>query len=200
MTILTQNPADAYGVSAEQLSKNAKRTRWIGILSIVIGVLAILLPSIFTIGFEIIFGGLLLVGGILQVTNALNYRGNRDRWLPLTAGVLLAILGGLLLFNPYVGAATLTAIFAIVFFINGLIRIIYGFQTHGMRMTGFSFLNGILSILIAVLVLTTWPSSSTWLIGTLIGIDFLLLGFWLISFASLCEKASSGNQHDQSIH
>lgn len=189
MSEITHNLAEEYGLSAEKLGQNAKRTRWIGIASIVIGVLAILLPSIFTIGFEIIFGGLLLAGGLLQIMNALSYHGTKDWGFQLVAGMSLAILGGLMLLNPFAGAATLTAILAAVFFVNGFIRVIHGFQMRGMWGNGFGILNGIFGILISVMIFATWPVSSLWLIGILIGIDFLLVGFWLISIASTCDEA-----------
>jgi len=67
---------------------------------------------------------------------------------------------------------------------------------HSVRMpgipgVGLGFLNGLLGILIAAIVVTGWPSSSLWLIGVLIGVDFIVLGFWLTSFASVYDRPSS---------
>lgn len=123
MPELTQNLIAEYGFSPEQLSQKAKHTRWIGVASILIGLLSIILSVIFTIGFELIFGVLLLAGGLLQIMNAVSYREARDWGFPLVAGVMLAVLGGLLLFHPFAGAATLTIILAAVFFVNGIIRL-----------------------------------------------------------------------------
>jgi len=181
---------EKYELSPELLSRNAKRTRWVGIACMIIGVLAILLPSVFTIGFEIILGILLIAGGLLQVVNALTYR-SRYWTLPLFGGLLSVIIGGLFLFNPFTGAAVLTIFLAALFLIGGLARIIHSTQMPGIPGVGFGFLNGLLGILIAVLVVTGWPESSLWLIGVLIGVDFIVLGFWLTSFASSCGRISS---------
>ncbi|HKK18035.1 MAG TPA: DUF308 domain-containing protein [Opitutales bacterium] len=181
---------EKYELSPELITQNAKRTRWVGIACIAIGVFAILLPGIFTIGFEIILGILLIIGGLLQVANAQAYH-SRYWGLPLISGLLSIIIGGLFLFNPFTGAAALSIILAALFFIGGISRMVHSIRMPGIPGSGFGFLNGLLGILIAVIVVTGWPSSSLWLIGVLIGIDFLILGFWLTSFASECERASS---------
>ena len=181
---------EKYELSPELLSRNAKRTRWVGIASIIIGALAILLPSVFTIGFEIILGILLIVGGLLQVVNALAYR-SRYWSLPLFGGLLSVIIGGLFLFNPFTGAAVLTIFLAALFLLGGLAHIVHSIRIPGIPGAGFGILNGLLGILIAALVATGWPESSLWLIGVLIGVDFIVLGFWLTSFASSYDRVSS---------
>lgn len=42
------------------------------------------------------------------------------------------------------------------------------------------------------LVFTAWPSSSLWFIGILLGIDFLVIGLFLLVFASACRHDSEG--------
>lgn len=178
------------GFTPELIGRHAKRARWLGIGFIILGILAILLPGIFTIGFEILFGMLLLVGGILQIVNARGFIGQRGWGLPLAAGILAVVLGALFLVNPFEGAAALTVLLAVLFFISGILRIIHGLQWRGVPGTGWGILSGLFGILIALLVYTAWPASSDWFIGILLGVDFLVMGIFLNAFASACRRDS----------
>jgi uncharacterized membrane protein HdeD (DUF308 family) len=114
------------GFTPEVLKAHARKTRAFGIGFIILGIVAILLPGIFTIGFELMLGGLLLGGGVLQIVNALGFSYHRGIALPLIAGILSTVLGGLFLANPFEGAAILTVLLALMFLVNGLLRRLNG--------------------------------------------------------------------------
>lgn len=178
------------GFTPELLERHAKRTRGFGIGFIILGAAAILLPGIFTIGFEILVGVLLLFGGVLQIINALEFSRNRGRILPLTVGILAALLGVLFLANPFQGAAALTILLAALFLISGILRIIHGVQLRRLPGTGWGILNGVLGIIIAFLVWAAWPTAANWFIGILIGVDFLVLGIFLLIVSRTCRSGS----------
>ena len=76
-----------------------------GILMIILGVFAIGAPVVATIAFQVMLGWLLVIGGIAEAIHAFmaqNWRG--FLFEPLSA-VLYLVVGGLLLFNPLLGAA-----------------------------------------------------------------------------------------------
>lgn len=186
-----QNPFSfELGVSPEILDRHAVRNRWLGIGFLVLGVLAILLPGIFTIGFQILLGVLLLIGGIFQIINAVGLVGLRGWRLPLFGGILTTTLGALFLIDPFKGAAILTVLLAALFFISGCLRMVHGWQWRGVPGAGWEIFSGLLGIFIAILVFAAWPTSSVWFIGILIGVDFLVIGILLNVFASAFRKDS----------
>lgn len=176
------------GFTPELIGRHATRARWIGVAFIILGVLAMLLPGVFTIGFEIFLGILLLVGGILQMVSAFGFVGQRGWGCPMAGGVLATVLGALFLIDPFEGAAALTVFLAALFFISGIFRIIHGLQWRGVPGIGWGVLSGLFGIIIAVLVFTAWPASSLWFIGILLGVDFLVVGIFLNVFASACRR------------
>lgn len=180
------------GFTPESLERHSKRTRNFGIGFILLGIAAILLPGIFTIGFEVLLGILLLVGGVLQILQALSFSKHKGAALPMIAGCLSAFLGLLFLTNPFKGAAVLTVFLAALFFINGLLRIIHGIQLKNLPGTGWGMLSGVAGVIIALLVWSAWPTSAEWFIGVLLGVDFLILGTFLVSFASATKNEVSG--------
>lgn len=184
MSERTGTVAADVGWTHEILGDHAKQTRRVGIGLILLGIAAVLLPGIFTIGFELLIGGLLLVGGVLQIANWLRPAKRAGAVLPLMGGILSVIVGALFLANPFQGAAVLTVLLAALFLINGVFRIIHGLQLRGVPGTGWGILNGLLGVLIAILVWSSWPTAAEWFVGLLLGLDFLILGIFLVSFAS----------------
>lgn len=184
---------DPLGLSPENLRRHAKGTFWAGIIAVILGILAIALPGIFTLGVEILVGSLLLVAGLAQVFAAFGSIGSKNWWLALLTGVLATVIGILFLINPFKGAAALTALLGIFFLVSGMFRLFYCIQLKGVPGTGFGIFNAIVTLILGILVLAGWPSSSVYVIGILLGIDLLFLGFFLINFGNACKKLGRAN-------
>ncbi len=178
----------------EALSKNWKVLLIGGIVSVVLGLIAIIVPPLASVGITILVGIILLVGAVGMVAEAISRGTTGHRIWSAILAVLYVIAGVWLLINPVEGTITLTVVLIVFFLVIGLFRLIAGIQgrSGGVPNAGWMIVNGILSIAIAVLVLLDLPSSAAWAIGLLVGIQLLFDGMMLITTAMAGKKLAEG--------
>ena len=177
------------------LGKNWKLLLPAGIISTVLGAIAIIVPPLASVTITYLVGILLLIGAVAFVAEAISRGSTGHRiWSALLA-VLYVFAGVWLIINPVSGTITLTWILAIFFLLIGVLRLIAGIASRGkVPNAGWTIVNGVLSIVIAVLVIGDLPSSAAWAIGLLVGIQLLFDGFALIATAMAGKKlAESGS-------
>ncbi|MBC2601841.1 HdeD family acid-resistance protein [Puniceicoccus vermicola] len=189
---MSQNPVPSpfLNVSPEILQRHAKSAKIAGIVCILIGIAAMAIPGVFTLGIEIFIGSLLLVAGLTQVFAAVGSIGSRHWFLALLTGILTTAVGILFLTNPLKGIITLTALLGIFFLASGIVRLIYSFQLSGKGSAGVSIFNAIVTIILGALVLSGWPESSPVILGIFLGIDLIFFGLFLLTYSSACKRFS----------
>ena len=126
-------------------------------------------------------GWLFLIGGILEVGHAIVRKGWQGFWLDLISGILTGVAGLFILLRPVEGATILTMLLGILFLIGGIFRLGVGIAVKN-PYRGWFILQGAVSLLLGVMILTEWPVSAVWVIGTFVAIDLLITGFRMISF------------------
>ncbi len=179
----------------DALTKSWKLLLTAGIISVVLGAIAIIVPPLASVTITYLVGILLLIGAVAFVAEAISRGSTGHRiWSALLA-VLYVFAGVWLIINPVSGTITLTWILAIFFLLIGVLRLIAGIASRGkVPNAGWTIVNGVLSIVIAVLVIGDLPSSAAWAIGLLVGIQLLFDGFALIATAMAGKKlAESGS-------
>ncbi len=148
----------------------------LSVLMILAGILAIAVPQVAGITLTILVGWLLIFSGVAHLVFAWHTRGTGGVLWELLLGVLYLLIGGYVLMNPVAGLASLTLVLAIYLFVEGVLEFILGFQLRGMSGSGWLFLDGIVTLILAIMIWRTWPSSTAWVIGTLVGISMLFSG------------------------
>jgi uncharacterized membrane protein HdeD (DUF308 family) len=112
----------------------------------------------------------------------------------LLVGIVYICIGVYLLRQPVAGLATLTLAIAIYLFAEGVLELILAFGMRPMAGWGWLLFDAIITLILAVLIWRTWPSSTEWVIGTLVGISMLFSGIsrLMLSLAarSLVAKAA----------
>ena len=179
----------------DALTKSWKLLLTAGIISVVLGAIAIIVPPLASVTITYLVGVLLLIGAVAFVAEAISRGSTGHRiWSALLA-VLYVFAGVWLIINPVSGTITLTWILAIFFLLIGVLRLIAGIASRGkVPNAGWTIVNGVLSIVIAVLVIGDLPSSAAWAIGLLVGIQLLFDGFALIATAMAGKQlAESGS-------
>ena len=146
------------------------------ILMFACGVLAIFQPFAASLGTTIFLGWLVLFFGVANLAFAFQ----SDSVGGFIWKILLAILYGLagiyLLMNPVLGVASLTLALAILFIVEGILEGAFYFAVQPLRGSGWLLFDGIISILLGILIWRQWPGSSLWIIGLLVGINFIFAG------------------------
>jgi uncharacterized membrane protein HdeD (DUF308 family) len=150
----------------------------LGILMFVLGVVSIssaVYMLITGITMIILFGLMLLLAGIGELVASFWAGQWRGSLLHVLAGILYFVLGFVVLNHPDRALAVLTFILGVAFLIGGLFRIVASLQIK-FHNWGWPLLNGIVTLLLGILILKDWPSSSLWVIGLFVGIDLIFNG------------------------
>jgi uncharacterized membrane protein HdeD (DUF308 family) len=150
---------------------------FLGILFIVLGVAALAFPFVTTIAAKIALGWLFLIGGIIQIVHAFSTRAWSEFFLDLSIGVLYVVAGAWLAFFPLTGIITLTLFLAFMFIVEGFLEAGIAFRIRPHSGWGWMLLSGIVAVAVGVLLIANLPSSATWAIGLLVGINLIMSGF-----------------------
>jgi uncharacterized membrane protein HdeD (DUF308 family) len=173
-------PADAHHHDEHA---GLRRVWWqfllLGVLLVIVGVLAISAPYFFTPVFVGVLGWLLLIGGFMEAIHALTVRTWRGFALHLLAAALYLIVGLFILEDRDRAATVLTLVLAALFFVGGLLRIIFSVGVR-FRTWLWVLLNGVVDLFLGLIIWSGWPGSGNWVIGLLVGIDLLFHGWSLV--------------------
>ncbi len=174
----------------EGLSRSWKALLALGVLAILVGCVAILVPALASVGTAIFIGWILLIVGIFMVAAAFSAHSFGTLLWRMLWAVLTVIVGLWLIVEPHNGTLTLTLVLGIYFLFVGLTRTIVAFIARGQPNAGLLGLSGVAGTLIGILILVELPSSADWAIGLLVGIDLIFIGWTLTSVALLGRDLS----------
>lgn len=95
----------------------------VGVVLLLGGLLAIMLPAISTIAASLVLGAVLSLSGVVKIIKAFRVTGWPGFLWELTAGVVEVICGVLIYLNPLKGAIAITVLIAMVFVLVGISQI-----------------------------------------------------------------------------
>jgi uncharacterized membrane protein HdeD (DUF308 family) len=168
--------------------QSSKSSLILAIILIALGLLAITLPTITSIGVVKVLGWLLIIDGFAQLVHAFQSEGvGRIAWKILVAILYLAG-GAYLLANPLLGVAGLTLALAIFFLAEGVMDMVAYFVSRRHERSAWLLMHGIVSLFLGLIIWRQWPSSSLWLIGTIVGISMFISGFTRLFMALEARK------------
>ncbi|HWW82771.1 MAG TPA: DUF308 domain-containing protein [Vicinamibacterales bacterium] len=145
-------------------------------LMIVTGLLAIGIPMIAGVAVTLIVGWLLIASAALHFVFAWRSGHASAVIWEILLGLAYAVIGFYVLSNPAVGLASLTFAVAAYLFIEGILEFVLAFQIRPAPGSGWLLVDGVITLVLAVMIWSTWPSSATWVVGTLVGISMLFSG------------------------
>ena len=148
----------------------------LSVLMIIAGILAIAAPLAAGIAVNVVVAWLLVFSGGAHLVFAWHTRSAGGFLWELLLGILYILIGGYLLVHPLAGLASLTIALAIYLFLEAILEFVLGFILRPLPGTGWLIFDGIVTLILAVMVWRTWPTSAPWLIGTLVGISMLFSG------------------------
>jgi uncharacterized membrane protein HdeD (DUF308 family) len=182
------NPGDVQHM--QQALAQAVREHWKlflieGIVLVVLGILAILIPMAASIAVTIILGWLFLVSGVVGLVTTFWARHAPGFWWALVSAVLATAAGIVLLLWPVSGVVSLTLLLIVFFIIEGVASIMYAFE-HKKDLSSrwvWMLVSGIIDLILAALIWTGLPGTAAWALGLLVGINMLFGGTSLIAMA-----------------
>ena len=177
----------------EEAKKNSGFLIFLGILTVIFGVIAIGSPLITGVAVAVFVGFLLLASGVARIVHALKSNQWGTGFWGTIIGLLGVVAGLLMIFRPLVGLVTMTMLLAIYFLVDGISEIIAAFKIKPDQGWGWVLFNGIIAVLLGFFIWRQWPFSGAWAIGVLVGLDLLLTGVVLILLARALRKAHSSD-------
>jgi uncharacterized membrane protein HdeD (DUF308 family) len=154
----------------------------LGVILILLAVLAFANLLAATVASVLFIGAMMTVGAVFQVIHAFQVQRWSGFAVWLLSGVLYGIAGVVILFNPLLGAATLTLLFAVSLIVSGAFRIVWGYKRKPLSGWGWLLASGIVTLLVGLLFLIQWPANALFLLGIVLAIDLTFQGVaWLVT-------------------
>ncbi len=147
----------------------------LGIVLMILGAIAISSAVAMTLVSVLVFGWLLIIGGVLEAV----YAFWQERWsaffIDLTVGILYAVVGFMIVANPLAAAVTLTLLVAMFLILAGLFRSVAALAVRPPHW-GWLLLHGLISLVLGIAIWQQWPLTGLWVIGLFVGIELFLNG------------------------
>ena len=193
---MTIQPTDEAGI--ERAFTNAIHEHWTlflieGIVLVILGIAAILLPVLATITFTILIGWLFLISGAVGLVTTLWMRNRVPGfWWSLISAVIAIAAGIILLIWPISGSLSLTLVLTAFFIVEGVASIMYAIE-HRNQLTGrwgWMLFSGIVDLILAAIIIAGLPGTALWALGLLVGINLLFGGTAMIGMAFAARHAA----------
>lgn len=162
-----------------------------GILLVVFGLAAMIVPPAASLAATILLGWLFLISGIAGLALTFWAREMPGFWWSLISAALAVLAGLILLAKPAQGTLTLTIVVGAYFLAEGVATIMYALE-HRRELSGrwsWMLVAGLMDILIAAIIITGLPESAMWALGLLVGVNLLFGGATLIGVALAARSA-----------
>jgi uncharacterized membrane protein HdeD (DUF308 family) len=162
-----------------------------GVVLVLLGVLAIVVPQIATLAVAIFLGWLFLISGVLGLATTLMARHAPGFWWAIVSAAVAILAGILLLGWPVSGAVSLTLLLVAFFIVEGVASIMYALEHRDSGRWGWMLMSGVIDLVLAAMIFAGLPSTAEWALGLLVGINMLFGGTAMIAMA-LHARAEAG--------
>jgi uncharacterized membrane protein HdeD (DUF308 family) len=149
-----------------------------GIILVILGAAAILVPPLATLSVAIFLGWLFLIGGIVGLIATFRMRNAPGFWWSLFSDLLGIVAGVVLIGWPASGAVSLTLVVIVFFAFEGVATIMFALE-HKRELSGrwgWMLVSGLVDLFFAGIIFAGLPVSAAWAIGLLVGINMVFGG------------------------
>lgn len=180
---ITPVPTPFRTVIAAEIGTLRHHWKWflaLGIGMVVLGTIALGCSVLTTEVAVVLFGFLMLAGGIAEIISAFWAGKWSGTLIHLLIGILYTVVGIMIIDSPEQSAIQLTLLLAFFLIFSGVLRIVFALSE---QFTGWGWvlLNGAVTLLLGMLIYKQWPYSGVWVIGLFIGIEMIFNGWaWVM--------------------
>src|SRR5580704_4420416 len=161
-----------------------------GIVLILLGLAAIIVPPLAGLATTIILGWLFLIGGAVGLVSTVGAHQAPGFGWSLLSAIVAILAGGVLLWNPLQGLARVTYVLVAFFIIDGILVMVLALQ-HRRELSGrweWMMIGGIIDLILAAIIIAGLPGTLAWALGLLVGIDLLWGGMSLVGMAMAARQ------------
>jgi uncharacterized membrane protein HdeD (DUF308 family) len=172
-----------------------KHSTWFiayGALMIALGVFAIVAPGVATLAVTLMVGWLLLFSGAFGLFAVISGGMSAPAfWWNLLTTIVYFLAGLTLLTRPMAGVITLTIILVAYLLAGGVMRIMmaFGYRSQIPGAWFWVLFSGIVDLVLAFIIMSDLPGNAEWVIGLLVGINLLMMGFSIVMIALAVRRS-----------
>lgn len=154
-----------------------------GIFLIIVGMFMIYLSQATTVLFAFLLSIGMFFLGIYKIINSIVTRNEiSTAFITIIGGLLLTIIGLYLIFHPIFNTLVLTIGTAIYFLVESINSLSFAISSKGFKQIFWiGLFSGVFQLLLAIMIILGLPDIALWLVGMLLGINFILAGITEIS-------------------
>jgi uncharacterized membrane protein HdeD (DUF308 family) len=156
-----------------------------GIILVLLGIAAIVLPEVATLAITLVIGWLFLISGVVGLVTTFWMRDAPGFWWALLSAVIAIAAGVVLLLWPVNGVISLTLLLIAFFVVEGVATIMYAIE-HRAQLSGrwgWMLASGVVDLILAGIIFAGLPGTVAWALGLLVGINMLFGGTAMIGMA-----------------
>lgn len=190
MTVPSQDIANLQSKMSAAVREHWKAFLFEGILLVILGLAAMIVPPLASLAVTIFLGWMFLVSGIAGLAITFWARQMPGFWWSLVSAALAIVAGVVLLMRPVQGTLTLTIVVGAYFLAEGVTTIMYALE-HRRELSerwGWMLTAGLMDIVVAGFIIAGLPGSALWAIGLLVGTNLMFGGATLIGMALAARK------------
>jgi uncharacterized membrane protein HdeD (DUF308 family) len=178
------------GSDLQRTVANAIHALWglclfVGIMLVILGAAAIILPTVATLAFTLVIGWLFLIAGGVGLVTTFWMRNAPGFWWALVSAIISIAAGIVLIRWPINGTVSLTLLLIAFFVVEGIATLMYAFD-HRAQLSGrwgWMLASGIVDLILAGIIFAGLPGTAEWALGLLVGINMLFGGTAMIGMA-----------------
>jgi len=173
--------------AGNEIKSAAGSMKWMGVLTIIFGILAILMPYITGQSVLMLIGFLVIFGGIMRLIWAFKAGSLGKGILVFIIGVLTLLAGFWIITEPFIAAGALTIVLSVYFFVDGIAELVAAFSLQEGK--GWLMFDGVVTIILGILLFLGFPFSGPFAVGLLLGIKLLFAGATMLTLGSAVKRA-----------
>jgi len=156
-----------------------------GIVLLILGAIAVVVPPVATVAVELFIGWLILLSGVLGLVMTFQTRGSPGFGWSLLSALLGIVVGIVLLMWPLSGVLSLTVMLTAFLTLEGVASIMYALAHRRESSSRWELMlvSGIVDLILAGLILAGLPGTAAWAIGLIVGVNLLFGGVALVAMA-----------------
>jgi uncharacterized membrane protein HdeD (DUF308 family) len=183
----------------EELRRKKRKFFWIGLLMILVGICAVIMPLTASYAIETVLGVSLLIAGAGRLWTAFTEKS----WMQVLLMILCVVSGVVMLTRPFVGMITLGSMLAAYFLIGGIAKCLDYFRFRDVFCSFGVFLSGLIDVFLAFIIWDNLFSAAS-APGVLLGVNLIITGVSMMGLSWGCRRFlkmmdASHNDADSSI-
>ncbi len=157
----------------------------LAVLELLLGFILLSFPFLLGASAVWVGGFVLVVAGLIRLIQGITR--SEDRWWNLLAALLYLVVGVFTVLMPLLSLEWWTLLIGCAILSAGIIRAGVAISLWNTPGRFWRCFNAIISLVLGVMIIWSWPESSAWLIGTLIAVEMIFSG-WTLMFLALAPR------------